>query len=406
MRDGAAVVVGASLAGLRAVETLRTDGFEGTITLVGAEDRLPYDRPPLSKKVLSGEWEPERTALRRDGELDQLDVDARLGVRAERLDVAARRIHLSDGTALGFDGLVIATGAAVRRLSGQPDLAGIFMLRTLDDCLALRAALTVGSPRVVVIGAGFIGAEVAATARGLGCDVTVVEAMPVPLARALGPQMGMACAELHRDHGVALRLGVGVDALEGAGRVERVVLADGTVLEADVVVVGVGVEPATGWLQGSGLELRDGVVCDATLAAGPPGVYAAGDVCRWPNQLFDEEMRVEHWTNAAEQGAQAARNLMATAAGQPGAPYAPVPFFWSDQYGARLQFLGRAGPDDEVQVVNGSVEERAFVALYGRRGRLRGVLGLSRPKVVMGFQKLLAAGISWEDSLQHAAATA
>ncbi|HEY8094235.1 MAG TPA: FAD-dependent oxidoreductase [Acidimicrobiales bacterium] len=406
MRDGAAVVVGASLAGLRAVETLRTDGFEGTITLVGAEDRLPYDRPPLSKKVLSGEWDPERIALRKDGELDMLDVDARLGVRAERLDVAARRIHLSDGTVLGFQGLIIATGAAVRRLPGEPDLAGIFTLRTLDDCLALRAALTAGSPRVVVIGAGFIGAEVAATARGLGCDVTIVEAMPVPLARALGPRMGMACAELHRDHGVALRLGVGVDALDGTGHVERVVLADGTVLEADVVVVGVGVEPATGWLQGSGLELRDGVVCDPTLAAGPPGVYAAGDLCRWPNRLFAEEMRVEHWTNAAEQGAQAARNLMATAAGRAGAPYAPVPFFWSDQYGARLQFLGRAGPDDEVRVVNGSIEERAFVALYGRGGRLRGVLGLSRPKVVMGFQKLLAAGISWEDALQHATVTA
>jgi len=403
---GGAVVVGASLAGLRAVETLRTDGFEGAVTLVGAEDRLPYDRPPLSKKVLSGEWEPDRIALRREGELDELEVDVRLGVRAERLDVETRRVFLSDGTALGFDGLVIATGASVRRLQGQPDLAGIFMLRTMDDCLALRAALTVGTPRVAVIGAGFIGAEVAATARGLGCEVTVVEALPVPLARALGPEMGMACAELHRDNAVALRLGVGVEALEGAGRVERVVLADGTVLEADVVVVGVGVEPATGWLQSSGLELRDGVVCDATLAAGPPGIYAAGDVCRWPNPLFDEEMRVEHWTNAAEQGARAARNLMAVAAGGHGAPYAPVPFFWSDQYGARLQFLGRAGPDDEVQVVNGSVEERAFVALYGRHGRLRGVLGLSRPKLVMGFQKLLAARISWDDALQHAASLA
>ena len=355
MRDrselqGLAVVVGASLAGLRAVETLRTDGFEGPVMLVGAEDRLPYDRPPLSKKVLSGEWEPERIALRRDGELDQLDVDVRLGVRAERLEVEARRVFLSDGTALSFDGLVIATGATVRRLPGQPDLAGIFMLRTMDDCLALRAALTVGSPRVVVIGAGFIGAEVAATARGLGCDVTVVEALPVPLARALGPQMGMACAELHRDHGVdaAPRAWEWTPSKahgrRGAGG-PRPTARSST---RDVVVVGVGVEPATGWLRGSGLELRDGVVCDATLAAGPPGIYAAGDVCRWPNLLFEEEMRVEHWTNAAEQGARAARNLMAVAAGQLGEPYTPVPFFWSDQYGARLQFLGRAGPDDEV----------------------------------------------------------
>ena len=190
MRHGA-VVIGASLAGLRAVETLRMDGYDGTITLVGAEDRLPYDRPPLSKKVLSGEWDPERVALRKDGELDRLEVDLRLGVRAERLDLTERKVSLSDGSAVAFDGLVIATGAAVRRLPGQPDLDGVHVLRTLDDCLALRAVLVTGTPRVVVIGAGFIGAEVAATARGLGCQVTIVEALPVPLVRALGPEMGM-----------------------------------------------------------------------------------------------------------------------------------------------------------------------------------------------------------------------
>jgi NADPH-dependent 2,4-dienoyl-CoA reductase/sulfur reductase-like enzyme len=228
----------------------------------------------------------------------------------------------------------------------------------------------------------------------------------VPLARALGPRMGLACSELHGDHGVELRLGVGVAAIEGTARVEQVRLTVGSVVAADVVVVGIGVAPATGWLEGSGLELRDGVVCDATLAAGPPGVYAAGDVCRWPNPLFDEEMRVEHWTNAAEQGAHAARSLLATAAGRPASPYAPVPFFWSDQYGQRIQFLGRAGPDDEVRLVSGSVEDRGFVALYGRAGRLRGVLGLSRPKLVMPYQKLLAASATWDDALAHAAATA
>ena len=277
------------------------------------------------------------------------------------------------------------------------------MLRTLDESLALRAALTTGSPRVVVVGAGFIGAEVAATARGLGCEVTIVEALPVPLVRGLGPRMGAACGELHRDHGVNLLLNVGVSALEGSSRVERVRLTDERVLEADVVVVGIGVAPATTWLEGSGLELRDGVVCDATLAAGPPGVFAAGDLCRWPNELFGEEMRVEHWTNAAEQGAHAARNLLAAMAGDAGQPYAPVPFFWSDQYGQRIQFLGRAGPEDEVRIVSGSVEERAFVALYGDGARLRGVLGLSRPKLVMGYQKLLASRITWEDALAHAA---
>ncbi len=397
------VVVGGSLAGLRAAETLRAEGFEGRISFVGAEERLPYDRPPLSKKVLSGEWEPERIALRKHGDVDSLELDLRLGIRAEGLDLAARSVALSDGSAVTFDGLVIATGASVRRLPGQADLEGIFVLRTLDESLALRAALTTGSPRVVVVGAGFIGAEVAATARGLGCEVTIVEALPVPLVRGLGPRMGAACGELHRDHGVTLLLNVGVSALEGSSRVERVRLTDERVLEADVVVVGIGVAPATTWLEGSGLELRDGVVCDATLAAGPPGVFAAGDLCRWPNELFGEEMRVEHWTNAAEQGAHAARNLLAAMAGDAGQPYAPVPFFWSDQYGQRIQFLGRAGPEDEVRIVSGSVEERAFVALYGDGARLRGVLGLSRPKLVMGYQKLLASRITWEDALAHAA---
>jgi NADPH-dependent 2,4-dienoyl-CoA reductase/sulfur reductase-like enzyme len=400
------VVVGASLAGLRAVETLRTEGFDGPVTLIGAEDHLPYDRPPLSKKVLSGEWEPGRVALRRDGGLDALDLDARLGVRAVELDLGGRTVRLTDGSAVAYDALVLATGAEVRRLPGQPDLEGLYMLRTLDDSLALRAALTDGAPRVVVVGAGFIGSEVAATARGLGCPVTVVEALPVPLERALGPEIGAACAALHRAHGVDLRLGVGVDGFEGRDRVEGVRLTDGSVVAADVVVVGVGVTPATGWLEGSGLELRDGVVCDASLAAGPPGIYAAGDVCRWPNRLFGEEMRVEHWTNAAEQGAHAARTILGVAAGEAPSPYAPVPFFWSDQYGLKLQFLGRAGPDDDVRIVHGSKEEHGFVALYGRAGGLRGVFGMARPKLVMGYQRLLAQGVSWDDALAHAVATA
>jgi NADPH-dependent 2,4-dienoyl-CoA reductase/sulfur reductase-like enzyme len=396
------VVVGASLAGLRAAEALRTDGYDGRLILVGAEDHLPYDRPPLSKKVLAGEWEPERIHLRKSDEYEQLEFDLRLGVQAMALDMASRQVELSDGSRVAFDGVVIATGAAPRRLPGQPELEGIFELRTLDDSLALRAALDASPRRVVVIGAGFIGAEVAATARGRGLDVSLVEALPVPLARGLGPTLGSAIAALHRAYGTDVRLGVGVDAIEGAARVERVRLTDGTVLEADVVVVGVGVAPATDWLDGSGLELRDGVVCDATLAAGPPGVYAAGDLTRWPNELFGEEMRVEHWTNAAEQGAAAARNLLATAAGGAGTAYAPVPFFWSDQFDARIQFLGRAGPDDDVALVHGDLTSPQLVALYGRAGRFRGVFGLSSPKLVMRYRKLLLAGTSWDDALAFA----
>ncbi len=396
------VVVGASLAGLRAAETLRTEGYDGRLTLVGAEDHLPYDRPPLSKKLLAGEWEPDRIALRKPEEFGDLSLVLRLGVRAERLDLEASAVHLSDGGALAYGGLVIATGATPRRLPGQPNLDGIFELRSLDDALALRAALDRSPGRVAVIGAGFIGAEVAATARGRGLEVTLIEALPVPLERGLGPELGRAIAAVHDDHGVDLRLGVGVASFDGGDHVERLRLSDGTTVDADVVVVGVGVTPAVDWLADSGLELRDGVVCDATLAAGPPGVYAAGDLVRWPNELFGEEMRVEHWTNAAEQGAEAARNLLATSAGGTGQPYAPVPFFWSDQYDARIQFVGRASPDDDIRLVHGSIEDRKLVALYGRGGRFRGAFGLNQPRLVMPFRKLLLAQASFEEAITFA----
>ncbi|MGH2684814.1 MAG: NAD(P)/FAD-dependent oxidoreductase, partial [Actinomycetota bacterium] len=272
------VVVGASLAGLSAAEGLRDGGFDGTITIVGDEPHQPYDRPPLSKELLAGTWEVDRVVLRPDDHLDKLALDWRLGRRAVSLD---ERLHLDDGSTVDFDGLVIATGAAPRTIPGTPALDGIYTLRTLDDCLALRADLA-RSPTVAVVGAGFIGAEVAATCHGRGLDVTVIEAMPVPLERALGLDMGSACASLHSDHGVSVRYGVGVAGFEGNDRVERVVLADGSSVEADVVVVGIGVAPVTGWLERSGVDVVDGVVCDATCASvSRPDVVAAGDVARW-----------------------------------------------------------------------------------------------------------------------------
>lgn len=399
-------VVGASLAGLRACEALRSEGFTGTITLVGAERHEPYDRPPLSKRVLSGEWEPDRIVLRRGDVLDELRLDVRLGMRAERFDAATRLLSLADATELRPDGVVLATGATPRRLPGQPDLPGIFELRTLDDSLALRDALSADpAPRVVVIGAGFIGLEVAATARRRGLDVTVLEGAPAPLIRALGAQMGTAVTHIHADHGVPIRCGVSVAAIEGTGRVEGVRLGDGSLIPADVVVVGIGVSPATDWLEGSGLVVRDGVVCDETLrAVGTEAVYAAGDCLRWPNQLFGEEMRIEHWTNAAEQGAAAAANLLAAAAGRQPEPYRPVPFFWSDQYDARIQFLGRAGEGDEVRIVHGSPDERRFVALYGGPdGLLRGALGLSSPKLLMPYRRLLDPRVTLDEAVAFAA---
>ncbi len=402
------VVVGASLAGLRAVETLRREGFDGRVVLVGAEAHEPYDRPPLSKQLLAGELEPAGVALRRTG-YDDLDLDLELGVRAVGLDLDARQVAIDrdDGRgvqALGFDGLVIATGAAPRMLMGMDAAAmpdGVFVLRTLDDALALRARLD-GGPKVVVVGAGFIGSEVAATCRSRGLEVTVLEALSAPLVRGLGPVLGAVCGELHRDHGVDLRLGVGVAGFEGAGRVERVRLDDGSAVDADVVVVGVGVAPVTDWLDGSGLTMENGVVCDATLLAAP-GVVAAGDVARWPNPLFDGELaRLEHWTNASEQGVAAARRLLHGEGAAP-AEFAPVPFVWSDQYDRKIQTAGQFRGDDTMEVVHGSLDDRRFVALFGREGRLVGTLGISMPAKLMQYRRMIAERATFADALAHAA---
>jgi NADPH-dependent 2,4-dienoyl-CoA reductase/sulfur reductase-like enzyme len=394
------VIVGASLAGLRAAETLRREGFRDRVVLVGAESHLPYDRPPLSKELLAGEWEPEHVALRKQP-YDDLDLDVRLGRHATGLDVSGHAVELDGGETLPFDGLVVATGARPRTLRGTPALEGIFVLRTLDDCLAIRARLET-RPRVVVIGAGFIGSEVAATCRGRGLDVTVLEMLPTPLARAVGTVVGDACGRLHREHGVDLRCGVTVAGFEGRDRVERVVLADGTALDADLVVVGVGVAPETAWLDGSGLELDDGVVCDATCLAAP-GIVAAGDVARWPNPLFDgETMRVEHWTNATEQGVAAARRLLVDDASH-AEEFAPVPFVWSDQYDVKIQVVGSIRGDDDVAVADGSLDEDRFVALFGRGGRLVGALGFSRPRIVMQYRRMIAERASWDDARAHAA---
>lgn len=259
----------------------------------------------------------------------------------------------------------------------------------------------------MIIGAGFIGLEVAATAKNRGCTVTVLEGAPAPLIRGLGVEMGLAVASVHERHGVPVRCGVQVSAIEGDGtRVTGVRLADGELVPADVVVVGVGVSPATEWLEDSPLALRDGIVCDATLWTGVDGVFAAGDIVRWPNLVFegqdDCEMRVEHWTNAAEQGAFAAENLLARARGEDGEAYRSVPFFWSDQFDSRIQFVGRAHGGDDVHVFAGSTDGK-FAALYGYEGRLRGVLGVSMPRMVMPFRDLIAAGISWDDALAKAA---
>ncbi|MEZ4215213.1 MAG: FAD-dependent oxidoreductase [Myxococcota bacterium] len=397
-------VIGASLAGLRAAEALRQLGYDGALALVGDESAMPYDRPPLSKEVLKGDWEPEKTALVRDADrFAALGLDLRLGRRAVALDASARRVELDGGESLAFDGLVIATGAAPRRLPNQDAVPGVYTLRTLEDAVALRRELERG-PRVAVVGAGFIGAEVAASCRARGLDVAMIEALPVPIERAVGRDVGETVAALHRDHGVDVRLGVGVDALEGGARVERVRLGDGSAVDADVVVVGIGVAPCTQWLDGSGLALGNGVVCDSRCATNVPGIVAAGDVAQWHNPLFGEDMRIEHWSNATEMARAAVETLLAGGGDAP--EFASVPFFWSDQYDVKIQSAGRLGGADESAIVSGSLAERKFLKLYGRKGRLVGALSFNEPRKLIAYRRTLRESTSFADAVAAATAKA
>jgi NADPH-dependent 2,4-dienoyl-CoA reductase/sulfur reductase-like enzyme len=392
------VVVGGSLAGVRAVEGARAAGFDGRITLIGAEPHLPYDRPPLSKAFLDSSDAPVRTYKDERVLRDELRVRLLLSTRATGLDTARRTVVVGDER-VPYDAVVLATGATARELPGTGGLAGVHTVRTVDDATAIRLAFDRGA-RTVVVGAGFVGAEVAAAARRRGLDVVVVEMADTPLAHAVGPEMGAACAALHVLHGTDVRYGVRVTALEGDGRVERVVLSDGTVLPADLVVVGVGAVPATGWLAGSGLTVDNGVLCDETLYAGVPGVYAAGDIARWLNPMFDRRMRLEHWTSAAEQGAVAARNAVDPDAAK---PYTTVPYFWSDWHGCRVQFVGIPGAD-EVRVVAGRIGTAGrLVALYREGDRLVGALTVDAPTHVMKYRRLIARRESWQEGLALAA---
>jgi NADPH-dependent 2,4-dienoyl-CoA reductase/sulfur reductase-like enzyme len=395
------VVVGASLAGLRAVEAARKAGFEGSITLIGAERHLPYDRPPLSKEFLDATEPGAETLIpffrSNDVFADELKIELLLGAAATGLDVTRKAVLLGERE-VGYDALVIATGSELRTLPGSGHLEGVYGLRTLDDALAIRAALDRGA-RTVVIGAGFIGSEVASSARKRGVDVTVIESLPTPLVRPTGSVMGAAIAALHERNGTSLLCGTGVRALEGDGRVERVILDDGSIIEADLVVVGIGVTPSTSWLEGSGLALDNGVVCDETLFTGTPGVYAAGDVASWPNPMFGARQRMENWTAAAEQGAAAARNALDPDNAK---PYATVPYFWSDWYGSRIQFVG-VPESEEVALVDGDADtDDRWTALYRQGDRLVGALTVNGQTVIMKYRRMIGQKCSWADALQFA----
>ncbi|CAL9617200.1 Rhodocoxin reductase [Streptomyces sp. enrichment culture] len=379
-------VVGASLAGLSTVRALRAEGYDGEIVVVGEERHTPYDRPPLSKDFLKGDIDADGLALGDAEEYEALDVQWLLGERAVRLDPVARTVTLTGGRHVRTDGVVVATGASPRTLPGTDGLAGVHTLRTLDDAQALRAELLDGLPEVVVIGAGFIGAEVASTAHRLGLHVTVVEALPVPLERQLGREMGLVCSSLHSDHGVELLCGTGVAELIGKDRVTGVRLADGRVLPADIVVAGVGVRPNTDWLAGSGVWVDDGVVCDAGCSTGVPGVVAVGDVARCPHPFTGRHARIEHWSNATEQARTAARTLLTGVSAQ--APLT-APYFWSDQYQVRIQVAGYVAPGAEPEIVEGDVDSRTFTAVYRREGTPVAVLSLNQPKFFNRLRRTL-----------------
>ncbi len=389
------VVVGASLAGVRACQNLRREGFEGQLTLVGEEKHLPYDRPPLSKTMLTSDQDPLELTLVSNSDLSDLQLELVLGEHATALDTERREVTVG-GEGISYDGLVIATGARARKLSKFDHIEGIHTLRTVDDALAIRSGLE-SSSTIVIVGAGFIGSEVAAAAKQRDCQVTIVEANEAPLVRGLGIEVGNACANIHRSNGIDLRLGVGIKDINGGADIEEVTLTDGSSMPAELLVVGIGAVPNTEWLATSGLSLDDGVVCDETLNAGIPGVYAVGDVAKAPNRwLGGRVRRTEHWTTATEHAALAAKNLLTP---EDSEPYNSVPFIWSDQNEDRIQVAGDTTDFDEVQIFGGSTEDQDLIAGYRHGNSLVGVMALNNMRTFVKYRRLLASHGSWQDAL-------
>lgn len=383
------MIVGGGLAATRTAEQLRRSEYAGPITIVSAEDRLPYDRPPLSKDVLRAETDD--VTLKPAEFYTEKDITVQLGNAVCSVDTDTKTLTLSDGTQLGYEELVIATGLVPKRISSFPDLPGIHVLRSFEQSIALRREAG-AARRAVVVGAGFIGCEVAASLRSLGVDVVLVEPQPAPLASVLGEQIGELVARLHRAEGVDVRCGVGVAQVEGDDRVRSVTLDDGTELAADLVVVGIGSHPATGWLDGSGIEVDNGVVCDRVGRTSVPHVWAVGDVASW-RDAAGEQVRVEHWSNVADQ----ARAMVPSMLGQDPPAAAAVPYFWSDQYDIKIQCLGEPQATDIVHLVED--DGRKFLAYYERDGIVAGVVGASMPAKVMKTRSKIAAGAPIADVL-------
>lgn len=365
-------IVGTSAAGVATAEALRRQGFTGRLTMIDADADPFYDRPPLSKHYLTDGWTDDRVALRPPGAVDALDAEQLLGTRAVGLDVAERVVHTDDGRAIRSAAIVIATGVRPRTLPRQEDLAGVHLLRSRSDAAALREAFASGRS-VVVVGNGVLGSELAAAAAGRGAPTTLVGSQLLPMSAQLGTTAATALAARHRAAGVVLRNGVRAERLVGTERFRAVALTDGTEVRADVAVAAIGAVPVVDWLEGSGLELDDGVVCDASCRAAP-GIWAVGDVARWSHPDGGSR-RLENRTNANEQAVAVARAIL----GDP-RTYDPVPYFWSDQYGARLQVFGATPPDAEEHVVDGAVADGRFVVSIRKAGRPVGVVGWAMPK--------------------------
>ena len=384
MTDGI-VIAGGGLAAQRCTETLRGQGYDGPIRIVCAEAHAPYDRPPLSKELLGGEMPVDAVALRPGAWYEERGVDLLLGTAAERLDLARRELIVTGGRALRFESLLIATGSRPRVLPMLDGYANSGVLRTLDDALALRRGMVTGH-RLAVVGAGFIGLEAAATARKLGMEVTIVEALDAPLAAILGSGLGRWFADMHRAEGVDVLLSARVERVRGRRRVQALELADGTAVACDHVLVGVGVEPDTRWLDGSGLD-AGGVRVDAQGRTPAPGVYAAGDAARPYDEALARHVRTEHWEAAARQGAAAARAML----GQEPAR-TPLPSFWSDQYGTRVQYVGRAEEADRI-AVDGDLDGRDFEAVFTKGGATVAVLLAGRPRALADARRRVQAGL-------------
>ena len=380
------VVVGANLAGGTAAAVLRGEGFEGDLVLVGEEPYPPYERPPYSKEYLRGDRSFEDTLVRPAGFWEEQRIETRFGVRARRIDAAERIVELDDGDRLPYDAVLVATGCRNRRLAVPgAHLEGLLSLRTVADADRIRGAMVPGT-RAAVVGMGFIGCEVAACLAERGLEVTAVEPLPTPLYRVLGEEIGRVVGAIHRDRGVDLLLGDGVAAFEGARRLEAVVTTQGRRIECDLAVVGIGVEPVSDVVAGTGVEVHDGIVVDELCRTNVEGIYAAGDVACHHHPVAGRHVRVEHWQNALKQGEAAARSMLGL-----GTPYQDVHWFWSDQYEHNIQYAGFHGPWDEL-VVRGSLEERSFVAFYLEAGRVRAAVALDRGKDLRRAMPLVKSG--------------